>query len=535
MSAVVSTPRPSSIRGAALLDRLVSSVHRHEYRYLLFTFFIFALLLVYSAATVPLSFDEFFTFSISRIASLSEMFRAMPADSQPPLQYLLTHFLLRWLPPVELSIRLPEMLAYLASSLLTWRIVRVHASPVQALFALALMMGASSGRILLCGFSVFNLSFTARPYQLVLAFTALAFLCWQTATLRERNRLLPLCGLSLSIAGAVLSHHYGVLQIGAFLAAGEFTRFLRRRRLDIRLLAATAAGLLPLVITVPMALETRKVLDGAILHSTHFFAKPSLIDLVTWPAMVPWLLFLPATILACLPQRTGGTGSCLDLPHVPRHELAAAVALALSIPLQIFMAAVATGYFLPRYAIDSTLGLALLCAWAWPRRGRFLTGAQRPLALLLIFFLLVATGDLLWAELLNPASHRQIVKAAEPSVLLNAPGDLPIVASNAFEYVPQWWYAPPALQRRLIFVSDLDYALQRPAFLAELSMSVDRAWLPFPVAQYQRYLADHPHFLLLCTGNARDVWMLPRLRQSGWHLNLISQSGSNYLYDAEQP
>jgi hypothetical protein len=118
---------------------------------------------------------------------------------------------------------------------------------------------------------------------------------------------------------------------------------------------------------------------------------------------------------------------------------------------------------------------------------------------------------------------------------LNAPEALPIVAADPFLYVPQWWYAPPAIQQRLIFLSDIDYAVQRPAFLAELSVWIDRADLPEPIATYSSFTASHPRFVLLCTGKPRDNWILPRLRESGWHLTVLQQSGADILYQADHP
>ena len=79
----------------ALGIRSERSIVRHERRYLLLALSVFALFAAYHACIVPLWFDEFFTFFISRLTSLPEMLRAMPADAQPPLQYLLTHVSLR--------------------------------------------------------------------------------------------------------------------------------------------------------------------------------------------------------------------------------------------------------------------------------------------------------------------------------------------------------------------------------------------------------------------------------------------------------
>ena len=74
-------------------------------------------------------------------------------------------------------------------------------------------------------------AFTARPYELLIAFTALTFACWQVAASRERHRLSSLCGVAAGVAGAVLSHHFAVFHVGSFLVAGEAVRTVQRRRI----------------------------------------------------------------------------------------------------------------------------------------------------------------------------------------------------------------------------------------------------------------------------------------------------------------
>jgi hypothetical protein len=533
-AAVTSAPSAAS-KAISRLDRLVLSITRHERRYVALAVLVLLLVVIYGALTTPLWFDEFFTLFISRLSSLPEMMKAMPADSQPPLQYLLVHASLHWFGTSELTLRLPAILAWIASGLLTWRIVRAHGTPVQALFALVTLLGATTGGYWLSGISLKDQAFTARPYELVLAFTALAFACWQVAT-RRKNRFLPLLGLTSAIAGAVLSHHYGIIQIGAFLTAGEITRLIHRRRLDLAVLAAAAIGLLPLLITLPLAHQTSLVLGVPIAHSINYWSKPSLADLACWPALTPWLIFLPVTVLACLPVLTPrDMRPEPELPQVPAHEKAAAIALALLPPAQISLAILITGYFFPRYAIGSVLGLTLLFAWCWPRAGQLRAIAQPALAALTLGYLACVALYLVIAPRYVPLGRAQLVKSAVASVSLHVPGDLPIVDSNACDYVQEWWYAPPDLRQRLIYLSDLAYAEKQPAFVAELTIMLDRSITPVPVADYSSFLAAHPRFYMLRTGHPYDNWLPARLRNSGWHITMLSSDNMGELYLAEAP
>src|ERR1039458_4820110 len=216
------TAGPSITPPAALGGLLAQSITRHEQVFVFVAVVVFGSSAAYRAFTTPLWFDEFFTLFISRLSSLSEMLRAVPADGQPPLQHLLTHVFVRLFGESEFGVRALELSCYLAAGLLTYRIVRRHGTAVQALVALVILMGSSISR---------GQATTARPYELLVAFTALTFACWQLAAAKEGNRRLALCGVAFGVAGSILSHHFGIIHTGLLLAAGEAVRRIQRRRL----------------------------------------------------------------------------------------------------------------------------------------------------------------------------------------------------------------------------------------------------------------------------------------------------------------
>lgn len=510
-----------------LCVRAEESIRRHERSHLALVLAIFALLAALQACTTLIWFDEFFTLFISRLPSLHEMLRAAPADGQPPLQYLPTYFSLRLFGQTGFALRLPEILACAAAGLLTWKIVRRHGTAVQALFAAALLLGSEI---------VLDQAHTARPYCLLLAFTCLAFACWQAAALQAHGRAWPLCGLALAIAGAVLSHHFGVFHTGIFLVAGETSRLIRRRRLDLWMAAAVAAGFAPLAFTVPLARGFGRALGQAILHSPNFWSRPSPIHLVNYLGMVALPLLCLVPLFAVLPWPVSKTpaGSSPLVP-VPSHEWIAAGALSLLLPAILLFTTFATGYFLPRYAIGCALGLALLVAWALPRIPRMRSFAQPVLALSTLGFLVMVAAFLVGTQISYLAGNGQ--QRADPisPFLLRAPADLPIVVTNAYDYVPDWWYAPAPLQRRLVYLSDVRYAILQPDFVPELSLVVDRKFIPLPLYDYNSYIAAHPHFLLLRSGEARLNWTGARLASSGWRLTPLATAGAAVLYRVDRP
>ncbi len=489
---------------------------------MLLTIAVFVLSAAYKSYTTPLWFDEFFTLFLSRLSSISELMKAIPADGQPPLQYLITHLSLVWLGESALSVRLPELLAYMAVGLLTYRIVRRHGTAIQALFALTCVMGAEV--------SAYQ-AYTARPYELLLAFTALVFFCWQVAASRCQSRILPLCGVAFGIAGAILSHHFGVVNIGVMLGAGEAARLIQRRRVDGMMLAAIATGLLPLAITIPLAEQSHRLLGEPILLSKIFWAKPSAADLLSYLGMFPvLLLFLTVPLVFVRWSEQPGADGSMSVNSVPAYEWAAVGALCMLVAVQLGIAAIATNYFQAKYAIGTALGLALLGGWGVPRIGRLRRGAQAALALGALYFLIVVTVQLVG----GPVSHR--AQAAQPgenavsSLLPEAPGSLPIVVANAFDYAPDWWYSPPNLRKRLVYLSDPQYAVSQKDFLPELSLDLDKRYTPLPTSDYNSFVQSHSRFLLLRSGKDRLDWLPARLSSAGWHLKPIAKSGNNVLY-----
>jgi 4-amino-4-deoxy-L-arabinose transferase-like glycosyltransferase len=510
-----------------LLARLVS---RHERLFILIAVAVFGSTVTYHAFTTPLQFDEFFTLFISRLSSLSEMRRAMPADGQPPLQYLLTHVLIRMFGETEIAVRALELICYLAVGLLTYRIARHHGTAVQSLFALVLLMGSWISRVQ---------AITARPYELLAAFTALTFACWQFAAAKEGDRLLGLCGVTFGVAGCILSHHFGIVHAGLFLAVGETVRSMQRRRLDVWMLLSIGAGMLALFITLPLAHQSNYVLGEAIKQSTVFWGAPKAMDLKTYLQMLSLELILYTVAFAFVmlvepKDSSRDRNENEDVLQAPIYEWAAVGALCLLLPLQLALAYVKTGYFQPKYAIGTTLGMALAAAWGIPRLAGLRRIAQPLLAISTLVLLLMTAKDLIADQIHYPVSRARPAKSAVSPLLVGAPGDLPIVVANAFDYIPDWWYSPDSVRQRLIYLADVSFAVRQQDFLPELSLVIDNKYTPLPLSDYATFTGSHQHFLLLTSGQQRLVWMPLRLSETGWRMIPIAKSGGDRLYRVDR-
>jgi Dolichyl-phosphate-mannose-protein mannosyltransferase len=514
--------RPGTIWSLNGLGNLAGlSIERHEGLFLLLAISVFSLSAIYRDIADPLWFDEFFTMFLSRLPTLSQLLQAIPCDGQPPLQYLLTRISLNLFGESELALRLPELLAYLAVGLLTYKIVRRHGTAIQALFAMAIVLGAPQ----------FLTALDARPYALMLAFTAAAYFAWQTATLSGGRRVLPLFAVVLSIAGAVLSHHYGVIHVGLLLGAGETARLIQRRKLDGWMLASIVAGFSPLAITLTLAHQSSQLLGDPVRRSAVFWAKPTFSDLHLYLAMIPlWLLVLVAFWASLLLAERPCQRNAESAPKVPIHEWVAVGAMCLLLPAQILLAKVATGYFLGRYAVGTSFGMALLCAWGMPRL-RPLRLVAEPALTLSLFVFLIAT---VWSPLINlgrqPGWQMSPGAVVLDEPLLSAPGELPIVVASAWNYPQVWWYSPPSIRQRLTYLSDVPYAVRQRQFLEELSLVFGQPYIPTRVSPYSEFLQAHKQFLLYCVGHATLEWVAPRLATEGLHLTLISVQGDHKLY-----
>lgn len=241
-------------------DPFIAAIGRYE-RWLLAIVVVIAALRFAKYAQRNFWFDEIFTFYISRLGSIDQILQAVPPDGNPPLYYLLASLCLRLIGESELAMRLPSIAGFTFAMLGVYVFVRRRCTALPAFFALFVLGTAA----------VKQHAGDARPYALVLGFTMLALLCWQTASERRSHRTMALVGMTAGIAGAIASHHFGIFQVGIPLAAGEFWRLFSRRRIDLPLYAAGAAGASMLLVTVPFALRTNEVFLSHIRSSVAFY------------------------------------------------------------------------------------------------------------------------------------------------------------------------------------------------------------------------------------------------------------------------
>jgi hypothetical protein len=456
-------------------------------------------------------FDEICTYLVSSTPTLRDMFRAIPLDGNPPLYFLLARLCLHFPIRAELALRIPSILATDATVMLLFLFVRRNAR-----FALALLAASA---FLASGFGLYS-STEARPYALLMCLTAACICSWQCAA-RGRRRKLALCGIAASVAGAILSHHYGVIYAGFPLFAGEMVRLKQRRRLDLPIIVAAIVGAATLLITFPIMLHGQSELLTALKHDAAFWTRPQFRFLLFYSRALPpgqfiaLLMFgIPALIAgAVIAEKYWNVGKWAEA-RIPIHkeDLFAGIALFLILPVMLIVTKLGTGYFATRYAVGSSLGvsiiLGILLSYSKFRTWKFEAFIYGGV----VYCLFLAYGVLL-PQRVDPKGQVR----SDPLFLSSPPGE-EIVMSDALLYLPTWWYSTPAVRNRLHYLSDLSYAVKQRDFIPEYSLVYEHSIGTPKLDDYREFLATHHEFLLYYYGIPRREWVQDRLKNDGWTL-----------------
>ncbi|HUD23862.1 MAG TPA: glycosyltransferase family 39 protein, partial [Acidobacteriaceae bacterium] len=189
----------------------------------------------------------------------------MPSECNPPLYPLLARLAIRLFGLTDLSVRMPDILSFLAALAGVYVFVRRECGVVFGLLAVVLIFSEPG----------WTYSFEARPYGLLLAFLMLALVSWQSAAnaaeaTPPRPRRLALAGMVVGIVGSILSHGIGILEVGVPLLLGEAVRLYRTRRPDWPVFTTALAAIPALAIILPMMRRTSNLL----LIYTHAWMHP---------------------------------------------------------------------------------------------------------------------------------------------------------------------------------------------------------------------------------------------------------------------
>lgn len=459
--------------------------------------------------------DELFTLNIARLPALADVWLALQtgAEQLPPFFYVLTRVSLSLFGESNISLRLPAILGFWVMSLCLFRFVSRRSTALYGLLAILFVLTTGA----------YYYAFEARPYGLVLGFSGLALVCWQSLV-EGKKRLPSLIGFALSLAAAISCHYYAVLVLLPF-ACGEVARTLWRKRSDVLCWVAMAMSLTPLLFFWPLIRSARS-------YSTAFWSQPSwgaipgFYYFMLMSAVLPLtaMLILAALYTIVLPDdfskgQHEAKGASLVRLNWP--ESAAAIGF-LAIPfVAVAMAMWVTGAFTDRYALPATLGIVILLPFAFHPllRGRGL------LTLLLMLCLTVGFVRRGGMTLEDAAKRVQARESVIKMLQAGREQDLPIVCSDPHSFLVLSHYAVPEIRSRLVYLADPELSMRylRHNSIERGMFDLLKPVFRLNVKEYRPYIASKRPFLLCGDPDYFLNWVLADLPSSGARLELKGQ------------
>jgi 4-amino-4-deoxy-L-arabinose transferase-like glycosyltransferase len=481
---------------------------------------------VIAAAAKPFWFDEICTWIIAHLSGPHEIWQALEkaADGQPPLFYLIESHFGNLASNHEIAFRIPSILAFACILIFTFAFARKRTTAANAVLCSALLL-------LTILFDTYAIE--ARPYSLEVACFALAILCYQHA---PSTRWMLLMALSLALAENL--HYYAVFPLVPFGAAEiAFTAKTRRFRLSVWL--ALICGCLPLLWLFPLLRALTQT------YGQNLLAPASLVRAF---AIYGWIFashsnvvlvsaLVIAAAAAILIAAAAVTEAFLKSPSLrsewiadpTSHEQILALGF-LALPFIAYAGAkIAHGALVDRYVLSMVLGVPLAASQLIPRLGK----KNRTIFVAAIILLLAGREARFWISQDHHIAQPQFswIRAQQ---MVNAAGhpDLPVAISSAVQYLELNHYAPPDLNRRLIFLADPPKAIEYDGSdSGDRQMLILRQYAPMQVEEFPQFKLAHREFLLLSNGDARLDWWPTRFRaEPSTELRALGTQGPWTIY-----
>jgi len=464
------------------------------------------------ASHKPFWHDEIYTVLLVRLPSLRAHWGALRdgVDFAPPLNGFATRAVRTVAGTGPVAARVPAMIGFWVMALAVYTTVRRRGNATLALAAAFVPFFTAAYRY----------SYEARPYGLMMALAALAWLAWAEAARGRRRALyLPMLGITLT---AGLWNHYFAALVYAPIAAGELVRAIRSRRIDMSVWIVVIASLVLATATLYPLLR----LSAA--QTQHFWVRPSAADVGdtyqflfgTLAGSFTWTILVMAALLVAAWRWPAARDP--ELEPIPVHEIAAALVAVLLPVLGVVLALFVTGAFVPRYAMPAVAAVAVVLPLTIALLAR-----RAPLVDVVLLAALVAAylGSL-------PALSRVVPSdpiASRPLLVrsLGTPGRT--VGSGQLWFLQLWFYAPPALKPRFVYLADPDLALRYTGSdIMDRNYLALARWTPVPVERFDTFVDHHADFRVYAAGSG---WLLDRLRDMHVHMDIAGFEPGGQLYN----
>lgn len=470
------------------------------------------------SARKQLENDELFTLNIARLPSLGEVWAALltGAEQLPPFFYVITRVSLSLFGENTVALRLPAILGVWLMGLCLFAFVSKRSTALYGLTAMLIPLTTGA----------YYYAFEARPYGLVLGFSGLGLICWQSLA-DGKFRAILLTGLTLSLAAAISCHYYAVLVLVPF-AFGEVARTFERRRLDYSVWAAMAASLTPLLFFLPLIRSARS-------YSTAFWAPPSWGDIQGFYYFMLISMVVPLTLILILPVFY--TAFISDSEHnidttinygLFRHEFVAAIGFLVIPVVAVAMAVFVTRAFTYRYALSAILGFGILLPFA-------LSHMMRGRDVLSILFVLLLALSFVSRGMMTLRESDRMTAAREDTVKMLTSedrSDLPLVCSDPHTFLILSHYAPSKIRARLVYLADPRASMKYLGHdsLERGMLDLLKPWFRLNVQKFDPFVESERQFILCGNPDHFLNWILQDLVSTGSRIELMDRSKDSLLF-----
>ena len=461
----------------------------------------------------PLWHDELFTFYIAQARSISALLtETQLIDFNPPLSYLATRLSYSIFGVNTLSCRLPEILGFLLAMLSVYLFVRRRAGTLYGLLAAGLLYAGAPGA----------LAIEARPYGLLLGFSALSLLAWQLA--RERKSFAAL--LVFAGCGLLLSHIFSVF-VWVTLAAGEVIHMIQRRKVEWSLVLAWSVPLLCVATYVPQL----RAHNQAIFPAAYQPGVGTLFRFYnTWvEADVRTVLLTGVVLLLLSGPRTfrGRVQSFLTWPEW------ASIGFLFAIPLLVLLVLIRShSAFFVRYTMAGNIGLCVIAAVllaSW-------TSRDTRAALICLGIAFTVSGQL--GAAVSALRHKSTFTQTEPkpaacqACQLSQKLDpaLPFVDASGLTFLEMDHREDAAMLRRVFYLTDSQASREYAHASIFESMQTEKSLFPIRanVSTYSAFIKTHRRFFVFGDYDFPEDWLLRKLEADGASLRLLGETENSY-------
>jgi len=478
------------------------------------------------ATCKPLWFDEVCTLLVARLPSVSTIWLGLSKgiDSNPPLFYVIERAASRLAQNEQIGFRIPSIVGLCCALVCVFLFVRKRSGPAVALIC-------ATPLLLTIFFTTYAAE--ARPYSLVLAFVAVALVCYQHA---PSKAWMLLMAFSLALAPAL--HYYAIFVLVPFFLA-EASLVLQTGRLRVAVWLALGCGCLPFGAFWPLLANLKA------RYGVHYYASATLrIVIETYGALFSTHGRLGAAAVAAL--ALGLASLTVPLVRLGRDDRTASTLVAerilvlglLGLPFGVFVAMRIThGGMIPKYSLSTILGIPLVMGFLLPRLGR------RAIVLVSSFIVLVLAFQEMtfWSSRHNPVPNGAAA-AIQVESLIESAGhpDLPVLTSDAIDYLQLEHYVSPEWKKRLFAGDDPAAAVVYAGTdTSDMQLLILRLFEPLQVPDFNVFVSSHPEFLLYSADGGQSDWWPARLIREGYSLQVLGVDGERRVYlvssKAKQP